>query len=96
MEVVGLSGLPEAGDMLTVTPDDNKARELAETRRELARLAETCRSLERMVLPTEAMPRAERERMATAAARYSMAGIDDDDDDDSSLDDPPVGAGRVR
>lgn len=49
-----------------------------------------------MVLPTEAMPRAERERMATAAARYSMAGIDDDDDDDSSLDDPPVGAGRVR
>jgi hypothetical protein len=49
-----------------------------------------------MVLPTEPMSRAERERMATAAARYSMAGIDDDDDDDSSLDDPPVGAGRVR
>ena len=78
---------------------DDKSRELAETRRELARLAETCRSLERMVLPTEPMSRAERERMATAAARYSGSGIDvdDDDDDDSSLDDhPPVGAGRVR
>jgi len=37
VEVVGLSGLPEAGDALTVTPDDQKARELAETRQRLLR-----------------------------------------------------------
>ena len=37
VELVGLSGLPEAGDALTVTPDDQKARELAETRQRLAR-----------------------------------------------------------
>lgn len=37
VELVGLSGLPEAGDALTVTEDDNKARELAETRQRLQR-----------------------------------------------------------
>jgi len=37
VEIVGLSGMPEAGDALTVTPDDNKARELAETRQRLQR-----------------------------------------------------------
>ena len=37
VELVGLSGLPEAGDQMTVTPDDNKARELAETRQRLQR-----------------------------------------------------------
>jgi len=37
VELVGLSGLPEAGDALTVTPDDQKARELAETRQRLQR-----------------------------------------------------------
>ena len=29
VELIGLSGLPEAGDQLTVTADDTKARELA-------------------------------------------------------------------
>lgn len=37
VELIGLSGLPEAGDQLTVTADDTKARELAETRQRLQR-----------------------------------------------------------
>ena len=37
VELVGLSGLPEAGDQLTVVADDAKARELAETRQRLQR-----------------------------------------------------------
>jgi len=37
VELVGLSGLPEAGDALTVVPDDARARELAETRQRLLR-----------------------------------------------------------
>ena len=37
VELVGLSGLPEAGDSLTVAADDNLARELAETRQRLQR-----------------------------------------------------------
>jgi len=37
VELVGLSGLPEAGDTLTVVPDDAKAREVAETRQRLQR-----------------------------------------------------------
>ena len=37
VELVGLSGLPEAGDQLTVTTDDGSARELAETRQRLQR-----------------------------------------------------------
>jgi len=37
VELVGLSGLPQAGDQLTATSDDTKARELAETRQRLQR-----------------------------------------------------------
>uniref|UniRef100_A0A7S2HRE2 Translation initiation factor IF-2, chloroplastic n=1 Tax=Haptolina brevifila TaxID=156173 RepID=A0A7S2HRE2_9EUKA len=37
VELVGLSGLPEAGDALTVVPDDARAREVAETRQRLLR-----------------------------------------------------------
>jgi len=37
VELVGLSGLPEAGDQLTVTEDESAARELAETRQRLLR-----------------------------------------------------------
>jgi len=37
VELVGLSGLPDAGDQLTVTADEGKARELAETRQRLQR-----------------------------------------------------------
>jgi len=37
VELVGLSGLPEAGDQLTATTEESKARELAETRQRLVR-----------------------------------------------------------
>jgi translation initiation factor IF-2 len=37
VELVGLSGLPEAGDQLTATPEEGAARELAETRQRLLR-----------------------------------------------------------
>jgi len=37
VELVGLSGLPEAGDQLTATTEETKARELAETRQRLMR-----------------------------------------------------------
>jgi translation initiation factor IF-2 len=37
VELVGLSGLPEAGDQMTVTADESAARELAETRQRLRR-----------------------------------------------------------
>jgi len=37
VELVGLSGLPEAGDQLTATPEEGAARELAATRQRLLR-----------------------------------------------------------
>jgi translation initiation factor IF-2 len=37
VEIVGLNGLPGAGDQLMVTPDEAKAREIAEVRQNLER-----------------------------------------------------------
>ena len=37
VELVGLSGLPLAGDQLTATPDEGRARGLAEVRQKLER-----------------------------------------------------------
>jgi len=41
VEVLGLSGVPSAGDTLTVVDDENRAREVAEYRQEQAKLQRT-------------------------------------------------------
>ena len=43
VEVVGLNGLPAAGDSFTVTPDESKARQIAEVRQQLQRDARASR-----------------------------------------------------
>jgi translation initiation factor IF-2 len=43
VELVGLNGLPAAGDTFTVTPDESKARQIAEVRQQLQRDARASR-----------------------------------------------------